>query len=86
MSHPTVKTRLGPYTMTREQTIAFSVVRVRREMVEHHGAKWEKGDLTHIEHRRPPYARPTVGPWCVWVASFNVEGEEYGFSEKVSNV
>lgn len=70
-----VNTPHGSFPITRRATIGFSVVRLTQP-VRHRYCYREIGELVTIEHRKRPRCKALIGgPWCEWVATYDLEGK-----------
>ena len=74
-----INTPHGAFTTIRKDTIAISVIRIRRH-VRHHRILWDEGDITFVEHRRVPTnvhdAKLGFASWATYVATFDLNGNE----------
>ena len=72
-----IRTPHGNFETIRKDTVAISVVRIRRP-VRHHGTSLDKGDITFIEHRRVPTCggKFAFSSWAKYIATFDVNSNE----------
>ena len=73
-----VETELGTFRVIRKDAVAITVVKVRRT-VRHHRKRWDKDDVTHVEHRKIPSYRSKVvsnsGSWNEIIATYTLDGK-----------
>lgn len=71
----TVSTPHGVFTIVRKDTVAISVIKIKRQ-VRHHRKLCEIGELSHLEHRKiPPSGYFLRFPtWAEHVASYALDG------------
>lgn len=69
-----VTTPHGNMTIARRDAVAISIIRARHSVL-HYKTQRNKGDITHIEHRKIPLYFNGNG-WSDYIASYDLDGNE----------
>jgi hypothetical protein len=71
-----VQTPHGSFPITRRATVGFSVVRTKHPVGYRRG-RVDAGVLVVVEHHKRPVCRRYIGgPWCEYVATYDLQGME----------
>lgn len=74
-----IQTEYGEISITRSDTKYISIVKAKRT-VRHHRKIVQAGNITHVEHRRPPRLinkiKLNLGGWAEYIATFDITGNK----------